>query len=336
MSPSETDSRHERMRDEAHGWVAKILDDPDTHAAGLRAWVGDDEERANAYNTIFRNADKGGLRGGQLYGNVRERQASRYVPKVQRIPFTRVIGLTFALLFVGTVLSFAVSILSGHISSFGTPSERPIMFATHIGEIRTVSLPDGSRMTLDTQTSIRVTFSNGERRVDLLAGRARFEVVHNDHQPFRLYAGGMTVTDKGTVFDVDTSHGLEVHLFKGAADVTPPAGQDLSSRETVSLRPGQSIRFERMSSPQVAAAPAQLHWPEGKQTFDDVPATAVAAEANRYSKTKILIADPAAAGQNVFLDIDVRDPHLVAEQIARPLGLQLDESQPGQIILRRP
>jgi transmembrane sensor len=331
MAPSEADSRLERVGEEAREWVAKILDDPKAHAAGLRAWVGTDQERADAYNAVYRKSAEGGARGRQLYGLLAVRQHNRAVAQIRTLPFGRLVGITAALTIFGLACNLGISALSGHLSQASSIDAQAAV-ATQIGEIRTVSLPDGSRVTLDTGSSIRVAYTDRERRVDLLAGRARFDVVHNGRVPFRLVARGMTVTDRGTVFDVDVTHDPAVRLIEGAADVSTASNARMAAPRVVHLVRGQTVRFAPV--PKASDRPIPAQWVNGRQTFDDVPASDVVAEANRYSNVRIEVADPAAGAQKVFLDVDVRNPHSVAAQLASVLKLEVDESEPGRIVLR--
>ena len=61
---------------------------------------------------------------------------------------------------------------------------------TATGEVSTVVLPDRSTAMLDSGSAIAVRYSGAERRVELLQGRAWFEVRHGDNRPFRVAAAG--------------------------------------------------------------------------------------------------------------------------------------------------
>ena len=71
-----------------------------------------------------------------------------------------------------------------------------------IGQPRALVLQDGSQVTLDTSSSIRVEESDSRRVVRLLAGRARFQVARDPARPFIVRAGGQQVIALGTVFTV--------------------------------------------------------------------------------------------------------------------------------------
>src|ERR1044072_3765085 len=81
---------------------------------------------------------------------------------------------------------------------------------TGVGESRWVSLDDGSRVQLNTDSAISVDYSGRKRGVTLLKGEAAFEVAHDSSRPFQVNAAGGTVTALGTVFQVRIVEGTDV------------------------------------------------------------------------------------------------------------------------------
>ncbi len=72
------------------------------------------------------------------------------------------------------------------------------------GRFTSVQLPDGSTAWINSGSSIRypLVFRGGERKITM-TGRAAFLAVHNEKQPFRVYASGQVFEDKGTEFNID-------------------------------------------------------------------------------------------------------------------------------------
>ncbi|WP_454884349.1 FecR family protein [Sphingomonas oryzagri] len=335
MSSNDMDDRRERLYEEADKWVSRILRNRKRHAAGLRKWVGTSDERADIYNEAYRNQAKARALGAPAFGNARQRQANRIVAEIRTIPYRRIIGITAALMLVGAACAFGISALVNLFSPPPAASGQLSEIATKVGEVRTVTLPDGSRALLDTQTAIRVSFTGSERRIEMLRGRARFAVVHNPARPFIVTAQGVSVTAKGTVFDVDMNHGVEVHLIKGSVDVDQQNRR--STTKPIHLATGEHVVIDPASSrppaPPAQARPSDAQWVTGFVPFDDVPADVVIDQANRYSNTKIELANPADGVRPVFLDLHIRDTRKVAHDLATFLNLNVDESHPGKIIL---
>ena len=67
-------------------------------------------------------------------------------------------------------------------------------FRTGVGQRTTVTLADGSVVTLDTDTVLRTDDGGRERRMYLDRGRAFFKVAKNPSRPFIVAAAGRTVT----------------------------------------------------------------------------------------------------------------------------------------------
>src|ERR1700724_1682824 len=75
-------------------------------------------------------------------------------------------------------------------------------YTTGIGEQRIVRLDDGTRLSLNSGTRVRIAYDDSERRVELESGEAYFEVAHNPARPFIVTAANHRVTALGTVFVV--------------------------------------------------------------------------------------------------------------------------------------
>ncbi len=75
-------------------------------------------------------------------------------------------------------------------------------YLTVVGEQKTVNLSDGSVVELDTNSKIRVVFTESARRIQLLTGQAFFKVAHDKTRPFSVFSGKGVVTAVGTQFSV--------------------------------------------------------------------------------------------------------------------------------------
>lgn len=76
------------------------------------------------------------------------------------------------------------------------------LYATAIGQQRIVTLPDGSIITLNTNSQVKVDYHRQYRNIQLLQGEAHFEVAKQPERPFRVYAGRGRVQAVGTAFTV--------------------------------------------------------------------------------------------------------------------------------------
>ena len=97
----------------------------------------------------------------------------------------------------------------------------PRTFDTDVGQMTVVRLEDGSRLSLNTDSRVRVRFTKGERHVELIRGQAFFEVAHDTTRPFLVSSGSTEVRAVGTQFDVraDGSNLVRVVLAEGRVAV---------------------------------------------------------------------------------------------------------------------
>jgi transmembrane sensor len=116
-----------------------------------------------------------------------------------------------------------------HVKRFPT-------YSTDIGERRSLTLADGSTVDLNARSSIRIEFSNAERRVELLQGQALFQVAKDKHRPFIVRTADTSVRAVGTQFDVyRKSSGTTVTVLEGVVAVYSAAL--LENRQSGSVSP---------------------------------------------------------------------------------------------------
>ena len=168
------------------------------------------------------------------------------------------------------------------------------IYATAIGGHETLTLHDGSRIELNTDTVVRV--AGDGRKVLLERGEAYFDVVHDNSHPFTVVTGDSRVTDIGTKFSIrrNPDH-LEVILYEGRArfDEKYPA----ATAQAATLMPGDVVTASASGMTVVHRSGTELSkalgWRRGVLVFDDTPLADAAAELNRYNSKKVVIADSA-------------------------------------------
>src|SRR5690606_34928319 len=90
------------------------------------------------------------------------------------------------------------------------------MLTTKVGERRILTLADGSTVMLNTDTRLRVRFSDSHRTVFLENGEASFDVAKDAARPFIVKAGNTQIAAIGTTFDVRwLGQALAVTLVQG-------------------------------------------------------------------------------------------------------------------------
>jgi transmembrane sensor len=222
---------------------------------------------------------------------IREEARNRHPVRTRIL---KMAGMSLALLIVLGVTGWFATSTAFFQDLFTKPYVE--QFRTAVGEIKTIKLPDGSIVSLDTDTVMRVRETAAKRSVTLLRGQALFHVAKDASRPFVVSAGGNDVTAVGTVFDVRVEpNRFKVTLVEGRIFVAPP-GTASDDQRTAMVAGWQLTTWkngERTLSPvNVTAEAHELGWLDGRLTFIATPIGAVAAEMNRYSTQKIVVDPP--------------------------------------------
>jgi transmembrane sensor len=169
-------------------------------------------------------------------------------------------------------------------------------YYTAIGGLQEVPLPDGSVITLSSDSRILVTLSRNERRIDLQQGEAFFKVAKDPSRPFVVSAGDRRAIAVGTRYDVRRdATALRVIVTQGVVRLESDNGPG-GRRRPSTLLPAGSIALASdagvvVNSGSVQQAEEFLSWRSGFLSFHDTPLASAAAEFNRYNARKIVIGD---------------------------------------------
>jgi transmembrane sensor len=201
------------------------------------------------------------------------------------------------------------------------PLDQVVYETSSVGKI---TLEDGSIVHMDVNSRISVLMSKKERQVELLAGRALFEVVHNAIRPFTVVAGNTRTTDLGTRFQVDrTQETVVVTVAEGAVMVD----STLSAQHwREHLAPGEQLAVSSNTSSHLKQAVdplAATSWSRGRLMFRATPLVRAVEEVNHYAAKKLRIADPSLAGLTVSGNVVAGDSELAASAFAAVLPIHV-------------
>jgi transmembrane sensor len=163
-------------------------------------------------------------------------------------------------------------------------------YRTPLGGVASVPMTDGSTITLNTDSEVRVALNDRERHVRLDQGEAFFQVAKDASRPFIVGVDGTRVIAVGTAFSVrrDSDEVLVV-VTEGEIKI------ESDDRGTVHVPAGNLARSGRDKTtvePKPASElDAALSWRTGFLVFRETPLALAAAEFNRYNARKIVIGD---------------------------------------------
>lgn len=209
---------------------------------------------------------------------------------------------------------------------------RPAAYSTAIGEQKVATLPDGSRIALNTDSSVEVRYDADERLIELDRGEAMFEVTHNSMRPFIVRAGNKQVRAVGTSFVVRLEgNDVVVTLLEGKVAVTDVGRGAVEAKPTY-LNPGDRLRAPERGAAQIDSqvADAATAWRRGQAMFSDTPLADAIDELNRYGGPRLVIDDPRLAGLKVSGVFGTNDTREFARAIAALHGVRVE--QRGDIV----
>ncbi len=212
-----------------------------------------------------------------------------------------------------------VAMAAGVAAIFAVPVVLPIAqadLATGTGDVRSVRLADGSRVTLAPDSAIAL---DGARQVRLLRGTGFFEVRHDAAHPFRVTMGDAVATDLGTAFEVRRDDdGAHIAVQEGRVRASCKHGA-IDPRD---MQPGDVAELDcatghvrRSSAPPSAIA----SWTQGQLVMADRPLGEVVAALRPWHRG-LLLARGSGMARHVTGVYDLRRPDRALAAIRRAHG----------------
>jgi transmembrane sensor len=282
--------------EEASQWLARIdrgLDAPGHQQ--LQQWLAAHPANATTLMEAARVWDK---------MDVLSRLADLF-PLPQRKPQRRFAEFTWAAVVLVCVIGVALwAALGGGSTSLRTQGQ---LYQTAVGVRSTVALPDGSRLTLNTDSAVRVTYSDRSRRLVLERGELFVQVAPEKNRPLTVHVGDRFVQARGTAFNVKITEQQQIELIvtegKVIVGVTTPAvarndepvdvNEGSESSRTVSA--GERMLLDQRDVAPVVIEPSEvevrLSWRGGNLVFRGEPLADALAEIERYTPVEFVIQD---------------------------------------------
>lgn len=252
---------------------------------------------------------------------------------------------------IGAVLTPARTALAATclaLVALGVALLRPAApeYSTQIAELRELTLPDGSQLTLGAKSEIqRLAFSAAARRVRMGPGEAFFSVTKNPDRPFIVMAGDTLIRVVGTKFNVKYNGAqVKVAVLEGVVEVIRPNGDPetviaAGNQPHVILTAGQQTVVAE-AQPGMVAKPVSIQgaapgaWREGRLSYEDAPLSEVIADANRYRSGAITIASPALARERINTSLKTSQIDQLLDTLPDSIDAQVVRKPDGTVEIR--
>jgi transmembrane sensor len=211
------------------------------------------------------------------------------------------------------------------------------VYATQVGERRSVHLADGSRLELNTDTRVAVRMSHGSRHLELLQGESLFEVAHDTARPFIVAIGDSTVRAVGTAFNIRRhGSGFKVLVTEGIVDARGEA-QGSAPAFDIRIPAGSTVAFGSRGVENHRASPEEqermLAWRSGMVALAGETLGEAVAEFNRYNAMQLVVVDRGIGGIQLGGYFDAHDLDAFVKVLSTTFGVGAERA--GDAILLR-
>jgi transmembrane sensor len=222
------------------------------------------------------------------------------------IKYAMLVSLAFILIIASNLVN--------NITTF-TQNDNEQQFAevstlqTSIGQQARFSLSDGSKVKLNTNSLVKVSFSKKMRLLTLIKGEASFDVTKDKSRPFMVRVGKNSFTALGTIFNIEKKSNKDIELVvtegrvlisesyqpidqlvkqqtRLTTDRLP--GVVIASGEIATIENSAYTANKRMSFEQIQRV---LAWQQGMLVFNGQPLDEALTEVSRYTTIKFEIID---------------------------------------------
>ncbi len=315
------DQDHDALIAQASGWLAR-LDAGRASPEDFQAWRDGDPRRAAAFAEVASAWGRLDALRDDPEGRAAVRQGS-----MNRRTWLAGGGALLAAGATGAIYLDRDRLLRSRIT-------------TRVGERRTLSLPDGSSLDLNTDTEVSWRFDDRLRRVWLERGEAALLVARDLVRPFVLTtAAGVTRLSAGQFNVRLRSTGVSLIVLAGAAVAETAMGraearvaQTADARQMLDITPqGVSVVPAKAQDVEVVEA-----WRRGEIVFDGQRLADAVEEYNRYLPRKLVVLDARVGDLRLGGRFLAGDPDGFLVALRSSFGVRAEPDGPSRILLKSP
>ena len=225
------------------------------------------------------------------------------------------------------------------------------LYQTAVGVRSTIMLPDGSRLTLNTNSAVRVAYTNRSRMLMLDRGELFVQVARDTARPLTVRVGDRLVQAVGTAFNVRITEQQRIDLIvtegkvivgvtnAGAARDPQVIPADLGSASSQTVAAGEQLRLDDRSVKPLALEPSEvevrLSWRGGNIVFRGEPLADALAEIERYTPVEFVIQDEDLKKIRVIGMFKVGDVEGLLQTLRQNFNIGHERVGDKEVILKR-
>ncbi len=295
MTSYNASEAHERdlMEEEATTWFVRLHhdDQPEGHKPAFEEWLAADARHQAAYNEVqsFMQSTQDFTDDPVLEEVFAENLADN---GLRRSPARGFVRMAFAL------AAMVLAVIGGY--GFYLYYPLPDVEETLPGEQKVLVLADGSRVKLNTDSKIAISYGRGAREIRLYRGQAWFDVAKENKRPFKVTFEEGHVEALGTSFDVyQSTQGVKVSLLEGSVAVREKRAEAGGALKEVILQakvneknvPQVVLRAGSLSAPRMQERGLVQAWQREQLVFTEAALETVLSEISRYLRQPVKLGD---------------------------------------------
>nr|WP_246496670.1 FecR domain-containing protein [Chitinophaga varians] len=185
-------------------------------------------------------------------------------------------------------------------------------------------LPDGSRVFLNANTTLRYArnYGKGSRELILDNGEAYFEVAAQQNNPFTVHAAAVDIKVLGTAFNVHRSANGQVDVFVTSGSVK---AENKSGKSMVLHAGAQATSSDKTPDIKPVSAPTAnvLAWKTNRLVFNQMRLSEVAVVLANYYQLDVVVTDSIVSNKVLQATFNNKPLDEVLDVIGKALNVNI-------------
>lgn len=310
----------------ASQWRIALKENPSSASLQRRFadWCAADDAHVQAWEEVC-----------QITNLMKQMEPALPLPPQQnsKVVQLKTFGLAKRRSLIGSAIAACLALMVG-VGFFGSVGAD---YETGTKSLQIIALADGSEVTLAPDSAINVSYEKNARVVELVKGKALFDVAANKQRPFIVHTDQLEVTVVGTSFEVRSAEASPSAIASVAVRhgrvrveekaVTNSETQFLRAGDWMSLNPKGQTAFGTRDVNQIAT------WQNNILLAQGTPLEEVIAELDHYFTGKIVVVGADLAHQPVTGVYQLDDPEAALLAISVSHGAKIYRVSPWLLIV---